>query len=250
MEASKTIVIPQLLSKAESGKITAEDVSWLAPLIDHTLLKPEATRAQLKTLCEEAKKYGFATVCVNSSQVSFCAELLKGSKVKPIAVIGFPLGAATTRSKVFETIEAIENGAQEIDMVIPVGKLRDRDHRYVYLDIRKVVLAAQKRNVIVKVILETSLLSQEEKIMACAIAKSAGAAFVKTSTGFSGGGATIADISLMRSLVGIEMGVKASGGIRSLKDALLMVQAGANRLGASSSVAIVNPTASSSPGEY
>lgn len=217
--------------------LKTESAQWLASLIDHTLLKPEATRAQLKRLCEEAMENKFRTVCVNPAHVEFCTGLLKGSSVKPIAVVGFPLGAGSTKAKVIEARDAISKGAAEIDMVIQVGLLKDRDLRSVFLDIRKVVLACE--GVPVKVILETSLLSDEEKIIGCSLAKAAGAAFVKTSTGFSSGGATVEDVKLMRRTVGKDMGVKASGGVRSLADALRMVLAGANRLGTSSGVAIV-----------
>ncbi len=217
------------------------DLAWLASLLDQTLLKPEATRAQLQALCEEAKEFGFGAVCVNPAHVEFCVSLLKNSSTKVIAVVGFPLGASTTRAKVLEAREALAHGAAEIDMVLQVGLLRSRDLRAVFLDIRKVVLACGEAPV--KVILETSLLSEEEKIMGCTLAKAAGAAFVKTSTGFSGGGATTQDIELMRRTVGPEMGVKASGGVRTLADALRMVLAGATRIGTSSGAAIVGKSA-------
>lgn len=220
-----------------SGAVEAAPCSHVAPLIDHTLLKPEATRQELLKVCEEAKKFGFATVCVNSSNVRFVASCLSGSNVKAIAVVGFPLGAATPSAKAFETREAIRNGAQEIDMVINIGALKSRDHAYVFDDIKAVVDAAAK--VPVKVIIETSKLDQDEKIMACTLAKAANAAFVKTSTGFAGGGATPEDIALMRSVVGSDMGVKASGGVRTIDDAEKVIAAGANRIGASSSVEIV-----------
>lgn len=209
----------------------------VARRIDHTLLKPEATRADLVKLCEEARKHKFASVCVNTTWVPLCVELLKGSGVMTICVVGFPLGAATTRAKQAETREAIANGAAEIDMVINIGLLKSGEHDKVFDDIRGVVEAASGRPV--KVILETHMLSREEKIAACAISKAAGAAFVKTSTGFSGGGATVDDIKLMRAVVGPDMGVKASGGVRTADDARKMIAAGADRLGASASVAIV-----------
>jgi len=209
----------------------------LAPYIDHTLLKPDATRDDLIKLCDEARRYGFATVCVNSSNVALCARLLQGSGVKPIAVVGFPLGAAITSAKVFETREAIRAGAAEIDMVIHIGQLKARNYGYVECDIREVVQAAKPKPV--KVILETGALSRDEKVIGCALAKAAGAAFVKTSTGFGPGGATAEDIALMRAVVGDDVGVKASGGVRTTADAQKMVAAGANRLGASASVAIV-----------
>lgn len=209
----------------------------LAGKIDHTLLKPDATPEQLHTLCEEAKKHHFATVCVNSSNIALAAQYLQGSSVKPIAVVGFPLGAASTASKAFETKEAIAAGAQEIDMVINIGAMKARDYRLVLDDISAVVEASKPYPV--KVILETSSLEEEEKVIACALAKSAQAAFVKTSTGFGSGGATVDDIRLMRRIVGPHMGVKASGGIRTTDDALAMIDAGATRIGASASVAIV-----------
>jgi deoxyribose-phosphate aldolase len=209
----------------------------LAKKIDHTLLKPEATQDELKKVCNEAMRYGFATVCVNSANIPFVAKSLKGSDVKPIAVVGFPIGAMSTQAKVGETKEAVQNGAQEIDMVINIGALKSHDYQTVYEDIKAVVSASKPY--IVKVILETALLSEEEKIAACAISKKANAGFVKTSTGFSKGGATVNDIRLMRQVVGPDMGVKASGGVRTTEDALAMIAAGATRIGASSSIAIV-----------
>lgn len=210
--------------------------SSLHRMIDHTLLKQDATRSEVERVCQEAREYEFATVCVNSARVPLVAELLKGSSTLPIAVVGFPLGAALTSSKVFESQEAIRQGAREIDMVINVGALKDGEDNFVQEDIRAVVEASKPYPV--KVILETSLLNHEQKVRACKLAKAAQAAFVKTSTGFSGGGATVEDISLMRETVGTEMGVKASGGVRTTEDALKMVRAGANRIGASASVAI------------
>src|SRR3954464_3409010 len=209
----------------------------LAPYIDHTLLKADATRDELVKLCDEARKYGFATVCVNSSNVATAARLLAGCSTKPIAVVGFPLGAATSSAKAFETREAVRAGAAEIDMVINIGQLKAKNYGFVECDIRAVVEAAKPRPV--KVILETGGLTRDEKVIGCALAKAAGAAFVKTSTGFGPGGATAEDIALMRSIVGNDIGVKASGGIRTTADAEKMVEAGANRLGASASVAIV-----------
>ncbi len=221
------------LKKASTANVQLD----LASMIDHTLLKPDASHDQIKKLCEEAKEYHFATVCVNSSNVGLAAQLLSGSSVKPIAVVGFPLGATTPAAKAFETLEAIREGALEIDTVINIGALKSRDYREVYIDIRAVVEAAG--DIPVKVILETSQLNEEEKTIACALSKSAGAAFVKTSTGFGGGGATVEDIKLMRKIVGKEMGVKASGGVKTREDALKMIEAGATRLGTSSSIAIV-----------
>ncbi len=213
------------------------DIENLASFIDHTLLKADATQDEITRLCQEAREHRFATVCVNSCRVGLAAQLLEGSGVKPIAVVGFPLGAALTSAKVFETREAIAAGAREIDMVINLGALKDGEDRFVLEDIRQVVEAASPYPV--KVILETCLLTRDQKIRACELSKRAGAAFVKTSTGFSTGGATAEDIALMRAIVGPEMGVKASGGIRTFDDAKRMIDAGANRLGASASVTIV-----------
>jgi deoxyribose-phosphate aldolase len=217
--------------------ISSQVDTKLAGMIDHTLLKPDATKEDLAKMCDEARKYHFASVCVNSSNVPLVARLLKGSGVMPIAVVGFPLGAATTQSKAFEAKEAIKDGAEEIDMVINIGALKSKDYKTVYEDIKAVVEASKPHKV--KVILETSNLSQDQKIAACVLSKTAGAAFVKTSTGFAGGGATVEDIELMRRIVGEDMEVKASGGIRTKEDAEAMVKAGADRIGASASVAIV-----------
>ncbi|MDI2588167.1 deoxyribose-phosphate aldolase [Psychrobacillus sp. NEAU-3TGS] len=210
----------------------------IAALIDHTLLKQDATKNQIEKLCEEAKTYTFASVCVNPTWVNLSAQLLQGTPVKVCTVIGFPLGASTTEVKAFETTNAIQNGAEEIDMVINVGVLKDRDYNFVQKDIEAVVQAA-KGKAIVKVILETCLLTDEEILRASEISKLAGADFVKTSTGFSTGGATVNAVKLMRGAVGPELGVKASGGVRSLSDLQAMVDAGATRIGASSGVEIV-----------
>ena len=209
----------------------------LAGYIDHTLLKADATREDFEKLAAEARAHSFATVCVNSVNVRLMKQLLRGCDVPVCAVVGFPLGAMSPRTKAFETREAIRCGAGEIDMVVNIGALKSRDYDLVLRDIKAVVEAAKPIGV--KVILETSKLTHEEKVIVCALSKAAGAAFVKTSTGFGGGGATVEDIELMRALVGQEMGVKASGGVRSKSDAEAMVRAGANRIGASSSVAIV-----------
>ena len=211
----------------------------IARKIDHTLLKPDATVDDITALCDEAKKYQFASVCVNPGNVSLCSNLLNGSNVKVCTVIGFPLGATTTEAKRFEAEQAIKNGAEEIDMVINVGQLKQGNYDYVFNDVSQVVLAAKKNNNICKVILETALLTDEEKIKACIICKHAGADFVKTSTGFSKGGATVGDIALMKYVVGSSVGVKASGGIRSREDANAMIASGADRIGASASVKIV-----------
>lgn len=205
--------------------------------IDHTLLKPDASQEQIATLIEEAKKYDFASVCVNPTWVSFAAQSLKGTDVKVCTVIGFPLGANTPELKAFETSDAIQNGANEVDMVINIGALKSRNFDLVERDIRAVVEAA--KGTLVKVIIETCLLTDDEKVKACQIAQKAGADFVKTSTGFSTGGATVADVALMRKTVGPDMGVKASGGARSYEDALAFIEAGATRIGASSGVAIM-----------
>lgn len=205
--------------------------------IDHTLLKPDASQEQIETLIEEAKKYDFASACVNPTWVSFAAQALKGTDVKVCTVIGFPLGANTPELKAFETSDAIRNGANEIDMVINIGALKSRNFDLVERDIRAVVEAA--KGTLVKVIIETCLLTDDEKVKACQIAQKAGADFVKTSTGFSTGGATVADVALMRKTVGPDMGVKASGGARSYEDALAFIKAGATRIGASSGVAIM-----------
>lgn len=209
----------------------------LARFFDHTCLKPEATRDEVLSLCGEAKEYGFYSVCVNPVYVKFCTEVLSGSDVRVCTVVGFPLGANTTETKVYETVNAIENGAHEIDMVMNVGFFKTKNFEAVANDIQSVVRLNGK--IPVKVILETCLLTDEEKILACKTAQDAGAAFVKTSTGFNKSGATIHDIALMRKTVGEKMGVKASGGIRTLEDALKMIDAGATRLGASASAEIM-----------
>ncbi|WLR51368.1 deoxyribose-phosphate aldolase [Bacillus tianshenii] len=211
----------------------------LAKMIDHTLLKPESQKDQVVTLANEAKEHGFASVCVNPTWVEVAADILKGSDVLVCTVIGFPLGATTPEVKAFETKNAIENGAQEIDMVINVGALKDGNDVLVERDIRAVVEAA-KGKALVKVIIETCLLTDEEKVRACELSVKAGADYVKTSTGFAGGGATVEDIALMRKTVGPDIGVKASGGVRSYEDAQAMIDAGATRIGASSGIAIVN----------
>lgn len=226
---------------AKAGAPATKAGSWnleLAAIIDHTLLKPDATEEEIETLCAEARQYKFCSVCVNTSWVSRCRDLLRGSGVKVCCVVGFPLGAMDSRSKAFETREAIANGADEIDMVLNIGVLKSGDLASVEKDIRAVVQAA--RDKVTKVILETGLISDEQKVAACQLAKKAGATFVKTSTGFAKGtGATVEDIALMRRTVGPRMGVKASGGVRSLADARKMIEAGATRIGTSSGVAIV-----------
>ncbi len=218
----------------------------LARMIDHTLLKANATEAEILKLAEEAKEYKFASVCVNPTWVQKAAEILKDAEeVKVCTVIGFPLGATTSETKAFETKNAIENGATEVDMVINIGALKDKQYDLVEKDIKAVVDAA-KGKALTKVIIETCLLNDEEKEIACKLSVKAGADFVKTSTGFSTGGATVEDIALMRKTVGPDVGVKASGGVRSLEDAQNMIEAGATRIGASSGVAIVNGLTSES----
>ena len=209
----------------------------MAAMIDHTILKADATREDLKKVCDEARKWRFATVCVNAVNIPLVAKLLEGSGVKPIAVVGFPLGAMTPTAKAFEAREAVRSGAREIDMVINTGALKSRDYATVFDDICRVVAAS--RPYPVKVILETGQLQHDEKVIGCALSKAAGAGFVKTSTGFGPGGATVEDIQLMRRIVGEDVGVKASGGVRSAEDAKKMTEAGADRIGASASVAIV-----------
>lgn len=208
----------------------------LARVIDHTLLRPDATQAELEQLCAEARRHRFASVCVNGSRVALAARLLAGSESQPIAVVGFPLGACSTATKAFETREAVADGAAEIDMVINVGLLRDGQLRRVHDDIAAVVSAADGRPV--KVILETALLTDEQKALGCLLAAAAGATFVKTCTGFGGGAASVEDIRLMRRAVGPALGVKASGGVRTRAQAEALLRAGATRIGASASVAI------------
>ncbi len=210
----------------------------LAKYIDHTLLKADATEEQIIKLCAEARQYRFASVCVNPGYVPLTAKELSGSGVKTCCVIGFPLGATTTAAKVQETIECIKNGADEVDMVINVGQVKSGNWIYVKKDIEEVVLAARGK-ALVKVIIETCLLTDEEKVKVCTISKIEGADFVKTSTGFSIGGATVEDVRLMRRTVGPRMGVKASGGVRDYRTAIAMIEAGADRIGTSNGVMII-----------
>jgi len=213
--------------------------SQLAKMIDSTLLKPTATKDDIAKLCREAKKYGFGCVCINPLYVSLATQLLKGTDVKVCSVIGFPFGSTLPEVKAFEARMAAENGAREVDMVINIGALKSGDHRAAKQDIKMVVdLKRLYSDLIVKVIIETGYLTTEEKVAACRLAKEAGADFVKTSTGLVGG-ATIEDVQLMRRTVGSDMGVKAAGGIRTLKDALAMIEAGANRIGTSAAAAII-----------
>lgn len=216
--------------------------------IDHTILKPDVTQSQIEKTCAEAKEFSFASVCVNPTWVSLAYKLLRGTDVKVCTVIGFPLGASLPEVKATETRQVINKGADEVDMVINVGALKSGDLALVEHDIRSVVRAAGRKTV--KVILETCLLTDEEKVSASTIAKRAGADFVKTSTGFSTGGATVTDVALMRKVVGPVMGVKASGGVRSYDEACKMVEAGATRIGASASVEIVSNKTTSSKSDY
>lgn len=222
---------------APQPTITAD--TPLASLIDHTLLKPEATAAEIEVLCAEAREYGFASVCVNGVFVPLSAQLLMGSAVKVCTVVGFPLGASQPEVKAYEAELAIQQGAQEIDMVLHVGAVKSADYPALFHDIATVVTTCHQSGILCKVILETSKLTDEEKVAACMVAQLAQADFVKTSTGFGGGGATVADVTLMRQTVGPQMGVKASGGVRNYEDAKAIVAAGATRIGASAGVAIV-----------
>ena len=216
--------------------LTAEE---LAALIDHTLLKPEAGEEQVRAHIAEAIEFGFAAVCINPIWTPLCAELLAGTSVKTCTVVGFPLGATLPSIKVYEVEAVAALGADEVDMVLAVGRLRDGDYHLVYRDIAEVADAAHEHDLILKVILETGLLTDAQKVAACVIAQEAGADFAKTATGFSGGGATVADIALMRRTVGPVMGVKAAGGVRTANDALKMVAAGATRIGTSGGVGIL-----------
>lgn len=209
----------------------------LAKMIDHTLLKCDATRDEIVSLCDEARTYGFASVCINTTWISLCAKSIAGAGIAVCAVVGFPLGAMASLAKAYEAREAVRDGAREIDMVMNIGAVKSRDYDAALDDMRRVVQAVAPAAV--KVIVETGALTREEKVIAASLAKRAGAAFVKTSTGFGHGGATVEDVQLLRSTVGDDMGVKASGGIRTANDALAMVRAGATRIGASASVAIV-----------
>ncbi|MFZ4521193.1 MAG: deoxyribose-phosphate aldolase [Bacteroidales bacterium] len=234
---------PQSVPATPSAQmITAHE---LAGYIDHTLLKPEAVVSQFEQVCNEAIKYKFKSVCVNSSWIPFVAKKLRGTGVKVCSVIGFPLGEMDTRSKAFEARNAIGNGAEELDMVINVGALKSGNLKLVEEDIRAIKRACRS-NTILKVILETGLLTDEEKIVACEISRKAGADFVKTSTGFAGSGATVHDIALMRRIVGPTMGVKASGGIRTFDQAVAMIRAGASRIGCGASVDVISGTESKS----
>jgi deoxyribose-phosphate aldolase len=228
-----------LSARLGAGQVPAD----LARMIDHTLLKPDASRAEIVKLCDEARANSFATVCVNPAWVALCADLLAGSPVKVCTVVGFPLGATLPEVKAYETERAIAGGASEIDMVQNIGAVKSRDYKLVAEDVAAVVRAAHARQASVKVIIEAALLTDEEKVESCAIAQAAGADYVKTSTGFASGGATAADVALMRQVVGPGIGVKAAGGIRSAKDAQAMIAAGATRLGASAGIKILKEAA-------
>lgn len=233
MFENEELLLEVLYEKGE-GKMDKKEI---AKYIDHTLLKPEARNTDVENLCREAIEHSFAAVCINSAYVKLAAGFLKGREVKVCCVVGFPLGAALTSVKAFETEEAINNGAEEIDMVLNIGALKGENNNLVEEDIAAVVKAARGKTV--KVIIEAALLSQEEKIAACKMAEKAGAHFVKTSTGFGPGGATLEDVSLMKKTVGPNMKVKASGGIRSYDKAIEMIKAGADRLGTSSGIDII-----------
>jgi deoxyribose-phosphate aldolase len=220
----------------QSDKTTAERP--IARLIDHTLLKPEATQDQIAQLCEEAREYGFAAVCVNPANVELAAKLLKGSPVAVCIVVGFPLGATLPEVKAYEAQQVINHGAAEIDMVINIGALKSKDYERVEKDMAAVTRTCHDNAAICKVIIEAALLTEEEKVMACQLAKKVGADYVKTSTGFGPGGATTEDVALMRQVVGPHMGIKAAGGIRTLETARKMIEAGATRIGTSSGVKI------------
>ena len=239
---TKAIIAAGADRVSASERLTKIDPS-IAALIDHTILKPEATRDDVVKICREARQYGFASVCVNPYWVPLVRAELAGSAVKVCTVVGFPLGATSTAAKVAETAVAVRVGATEIDMVINIGALRSGDQDAVRQDIRQVVQTAHEAGAIVKVILETALLDDAQKAAACTLAKQAGADFVKTSTGFSTSGATAHDVALMREAVGPEMGIKAAGGIRTLSDLRAMTAAGATRIGASASIKIVEATA-------
>ncbi|HSR29648.1 MAG TPA: deoxyribose-phosphate aldolase [Anaerolineae bacterium] len=215
----------------------------IAKMIDHTLLKPEATQDQIAQLCYEARKYGFAAVCVNPSYVKLCSELLQGTPVHVCTVVGFPLGATPPEVKCYEAQQAIDDGATEVDMVINIGAIKSKDYALVERDIASVARVCHAGGAILKVIIEAALLSDEDKVIASQLAKAAGADYVKTSTGFGPGGATVHDVELMRRAVGPEMGIKAAGGIKTYEDARAMVSAGATRIGASAGIKILQQAA-------
>lgn len=240
-EATVREIIQNGACRVSAGACATRIAPDLAGSIDHTLLKPDATEEAVGKLCREALEHCFASVCVNPCHVEYCARLLRGSSVEVCTVVGFPLGATTSAVKAYETAEAVRRGATEIDMVINIGYLKGGQYSRVLEDIRSVVQAAEGK--CVKVIIEAALLTDEEKVAACALAREAGADFVKTSTGFASGGATAEDVALMRRVVGAGMGVKAAGGIRDAETAEAMLRAGANRIGASASVKIIGARA-------
>ncbi len=241
MEALIANVVKEVMQQLGGAPAASGNAATMAKYIDHTLLKADATRADIKHVCDEAKKYNTASVCVNPSWIGYVAEQLRGTTVTPCCVIAFPLGATIPEAKAAETTAAIAAGAREVDMVMNIGAAKSGEWDTVLKDIQAVVNAA-KGKALVKVIIECCLLTDEEKIKACQVSKLAGADFVKTSTGFSTGGAKVEDVRLMRATVGPNMGVKASGGVRSREDAEAMIAAGANRIGASSSKGIVEGT--------
>ena len=237
-DSEGNVIDVTVIPEADLEKLDENAECPLNSFIDHTLLKADATVEQITKLCQEAREYNFASVCVNSCWVRLCSELLRGSGVAVCTVVGFPLGAMIPEAKAFEAEAAIENGATEIDMVINIGALKSKDYRMAAKDIQVVCDAVHQHGALLKVIIEACLLTKEEKVIACLLAKNAGADYVKTSTGFSTGGATVEDVELMRKIVGDEMGVKAAGGIRDKKTAEAMLDAGADRLGASAGVQI------------
>ncbi len=243
--AERTAALLPTLDTTPIPAPTPTSASQLAAAIDHTLLKPTATSAQIRQLCQEAATHNFASVCVNPTWVALAAEELRTANAVVCTVIGFPLGATLTTAKVAETEAAIAQGAREVDMVLTIGHLKEENYAAVHADIVAVVTAAHAQNAIVKVIIETCLLTPAEKIAASLLVKAAGADFVKTSTGFSTGGATVADVQLMRRAVGPNLGIKAAGGVRSAADAFQMFAVGATRIGASAGVAILTSMATS-----
>ena len=238
LDPEGNVIDVTVMSEDDIDNMEDDEKCPLNSFIDHTLLKPDATVEQITKLCMEAREYKFASVCVNSCWVRLCAELLRGSEVAVCTVVGFPLGAMIPEAKAYEAEAAIENGATEVDMVINIGALKSKDYRMVAKDLHAVCDVVHEHGALLKVIIEACLLTKEEKVIACLLAKNAGADYVKTSTGFSTGGATVEDVELMRKVVGDEMGVKAAGGIRDRETAEKMLDAGADRLGASAGIQI------------
>ena len=235
-QRTQTVLSTEIEVPAVTEHLKASEI---AATIDHTILKADATKAQVAKLCQEAREYGFAAVCVNSSYVALCCQFLEGTGIEVAAVAGFPLGATLSEVKAYEAQRAIAAGAHEVDMVLSVGALKDQAYDYVLQDITTVVQACHANGALLKVIIEAALLTDEEKVAACYLSQQARVDFVKTSTGFGPGGATLEDVALMRRTVGPEMGIKAAGGIRTYQDALAMIAAGATRIGASAGVQIV-----------